>query len=311
MSRNVSGNYALPTPETPFIPRTSISSVDMNAVFNDIASEMTASLDRNGKGDMLAPIRPPAGSAAAPSHTFSTDTDTGMYAAAANSLGFSAGGTVRARLDTGQLLTIDGALATPALSFLSDANTGIYRAGTDDLRLVAGGLSLLSAVSSGTNEGKIAVSAGTAATGGTRKDALSLTNGDLDLSGVAYPTSTTAIANRVTPMNIPKAWVRVTLTGGNGGNFSISVVSGFNITSATRTTAQTFTVTFASGFANTNYAVLGRFHSATTGYLLGSAAFNTGSFIGGLILTGSVGAIDLDADNTINSSLVIVFYGQQ
>lgn len=305
MPRNLSGQYILPDPETPFISRTTISSTDMNVVMDDIETEIANSLDRGGRGAMTAPLVVQTGSAAAPTLTFSGDTDTGIYAAAANTLGFATGGAVRATLASGQLLTIDGALATPALSFISDPNTGIYRAGADDLRIVANGIAIATATT------KLSVAAATAATGGTRQDALSLTNGDLDLSGVAAPTTTTAISNRLTPANIPKAWARVNLTGGSGGNFTISLVSGFNIASVARTSPDAFTITFGSAFASGNYIVFGFFNSNATGYILGSTTFNAGSFVGGLILSGAVGAVDLDASTTINSSLHLVFYGLQ
>lgn len=311
MARNISGVYALPANGlNPVVTRTAITTTWANTTLGDMASEITNSLDRGGRGAMVAPLQLPDGTAALPSLTFSSDTNTGVYRVGADSLGFSAGGTVRARIDTGQVLTIDGALATPALSFLSDTDTGIYRAGANDLRLAAGGLSVLSAVSSGANEAKVSISAGTAATGGTRKDALSLTNGDLDLSGVTAPTSTTALSNRVTPLNIPKAWVVVTIVG--DATYTITVNAGFNITSVARTTATTFTITFASSFAATSYGAIGQVFNGLVGadqILFNPTTRNTGSLVAGLTKS-TGGSVTIDGwANTVQ--LMVVFYGAQ
>lgn len=301
MSRNASGSYSLPVPETPFLTRTVINSTDMNNVMSDIGTELTDSLSRSGKGAMTAPLQLPDGSSAAPSLTFNSDTDTGLYRVGANTLGFAAGGAVKAELSTSQLLTVDGALATPALSFISDTNTGVYRAGADDLRIVAGGVAIATATT------KLSIAAATAATGGTRQDALSLTNGDLDMSGVAYPTSTTAMSNRVTPMNVAKVIARIAINGGGGSSFSASIVSGFNLTSVTRTSATDFTITFASSFANANYIPLG-IVLGTQGWTFMVNTFNTGSLVGTLYNTGT--NVDLDA-SAIGPTIVLVIFGQQ
>ena len=47
----------------------------------------------------FVPILAPAGSVSAPSYSFSGDTNTGMYRAGADTLGFSAGGLEILRLD--------------------------------------------------------------------------------------------------------------------------------------------------------------------------------------------------------------------
>ncbi len=306
MARNSSGNYALPSPQNPVITKSVITTDWANTTLQDIANEVTQSLDRNGKGDMLAPVRPPVGTAAAPAHTFSTDTNTGIFGAAADTLGFSAGGTLRAEIGVNGLLTVDGALATPALSFLADPNTGIYRAGADDLRIAAGGVDVAKFTT------KLSASAAVAATGGTRQDALSLTNGDLDLSAVAYPTSTTAVSNRLTPANLVKAWVTLSIAGGNGGNFTVTKVAGFNIASVARASSTRFTLTFGSAFADTNYAIWGQMYgaAATTLYCLDSITSNVGSAVIGLAGS-AAGAIDLDADATLNNRLTIFFLGAQ
>lgn len=305
MSRNASGNYSLPGPETPFIPNTSISSTDMNTVFADIETEITNSLDRGGRGAMTAPLVVPSGSAAAPSLTFNGDTNTGAYAAAADTLGFATGGAVRGQFSANGLLTVDGALATPALSFISDANTGLYRAGADDLRLVAGGVSI------GAVTTKLSVSAATAATGGTRQDALSLTNGDLDLSAVTAPTSTTGISNRLTKLNLIKAFAVITIDG-SGTPFTVTVHEAFNITSVTATAPTAFTVAFASNFAGTTYGVVGQVINGLVGgqqILVNPTTRNVGSNVVGLTSTAG-GSITMDSWGNI-VQVLIIYLGAQ
>lgn len=73
------------------------------------------------------------GTAAAPSYTFTTDTDTGLYCSAANTLGVTTGGTSRLAIGstdiktTVPLLGADGAVATPTYAFSSATGTGVYR----------------------------------------------------------------------------------------------------------------------------------------------------------------------------------------
>src|SRR5258708_4068555 len=55
MPRDGSGNYTKPVNSVgPAVPLTTISSTDFNQLTTDLAGEMTDSLDRSGKGAMLA-----------------------------------------------------------------------------------------------------------------------------------------------------------------------------------------------------------------------------------------------------------------
>ena len=57
----------------------------------------------NGTQPFIAPVRSSFGTAASPAHSFSADTDTGLFRKAANTLGLSTGGTERLSLDTATL----------------------------------------------------------------------------------------------------------------------------------------------------------------------------------------------------------------
>ena len=87
MPRNPSGVYTLPN--APVVSGTPILSSDENTTREDIESEITNSLDRNGRGPMLAPIRVPSGSVAVPPFSFTDESNSGWYRAGAQDFRFS------------------------------------------------------------------------------------------------------------------------------------------------------------------------------------------------------------------------------
>ena len=97
MARNGSGTMSV---VNSFSSGTTISSAEMNANFSDFASEVTNSLPRDGQAAMTGQLKITAGTAAAPGLIFSTDTDTGVYRVAANTLGVSVGGALVAQFDS-------------------------------------------------------------------------------------------------------------------------------------------------------------------------------------------------------------------
>src|SRR3990172_8168015 len=92
MPRSVSGVYTLPNP--PVVTNTTIASTDENTTRSDIASEITNSLDRSGRGGMLAPLQLVDGTPSLPGLTFGTDVNTGMYRITADTIGFAVGGVL-------------------------------------------------------------------------------------------------------------------------------------------------------------------------------------------------------------------------
>ena len=126
-------------------------------------------------------------SASSPGFTFTGDLDTGIYEPAANSLGFSTGGTNRLTLSAtgvdagsspitttgtltagtstlgattvsgtndltvgGKIVGAVGAVGTPSLTFSGDTDTGIYHPAANNLALVTAGIDRLMINSSGT-----------------------------------------------------------------------------------------------------------------------------------------------------------------
>jgi hypothetical protein len=87
MPRNVSGTYSLPLP--PVVPNTVIQSAWANTTTDDIAQGITDSLDRNGRGGMIAPFRLVDGTVLQPAFAFASETGTGIYKVSAGVMGVS------------------------------------------------------------------------------------------------------------------------------------------------------------------------------------------------------------------------------
>ena len=89
MARNGSGTMSA---TNSFSSGSQIASSPMNANFTDIASEITNSLPRDGQAGMTGQMKAANGTVAAPGVTFDSDTDTGFYRSAGNTIGVAAGG---------------------------------------------------------------------------------------------------------------------------------------------------------------------------------------------------------------------------
>lgn len=86
-----------------------------------------------------------AGTAGAPSASFTGEADTGIYLYGANTVGIASGGTVSLALHNNALeafrpfLATDGSFTAPSLTFGSDQDTGFYRIGANAVGFTAGG----------------------------------------------------------------------------------------------------------------------------------------------------------------------------
>lgn len=83
MTRSASGVYSLPAGINPVVTLTKIASAWANNTLADLAAEMTNSLDRNGRGSMLASLKLFAGTVGAPGMSWSAEPTSGWYRAAA------------------------------------------------------------------------------------------------------------------------------------------------------------------------------------------------------------------------------------
>lgn len=94
----------------------------------------------------FVPLYHSDGSAAAPSVTFRSDPNTGMYRVSSDNLGFAVAGAIGLQIDqlgrlfpTSNIYAANGAVATPAYAFLNDADTGLYSLSANAIGIAAGG----------------------------------------------------------------------------------------------------------------------------------------------------------------------------
>lgn len=128
-SRNSSGTMA--AANGPYTPGTVISSSIVNARFSDIEAEITDSLSRSGKGGMTAALRGIDGTVAAPAHSFTSETNSGLYRIGASDLGMSiAGVKTHEWTATGEVVTGTlgvGAVTTPTATVHAGRSDGNYQ----------------------------------------------------------------------------------------------------------------------------------------------------------------------------------------
>lgn len=97
MARNGSGTMSI---TNSFSANTTAESAKVNANFSDVASEITNSLPRDGQAAMTGQFKAATGTAAAPSISFGSDTNTGFYRKAADTIGVIAGGVEVAEMSS-------------------------------------------------------------------------------------------------------------------------------------------------------------------------------------------------------------------
>lgn len=97
MARNGSGTMSI---INSFSANTTAESEKVNANFSDVASEITNSLPRDGQAAMTGQLKASTGTAATPSISFGSDTNTGFYRKAADTIGVIAGGVEVAEMSS-------------------------------------------------------------------------------------------------------------------------------------------------------------------------------------------------------------------
>lgn len=148
MPRNSSGVYSLPA-GNPVVTNTLITTTWANATLPDIATELTSSLDRNGRGGMLAPLKVLDGAVGAPSFTFNSEPTTGFWRNAAGDVRFSLLGSLLLKMTANGIAvtTATPAAATPDYSFT--AGNGFYLSGTDEISVATDELQRLKITAGG------------------------------------------------------------------------------------------------------------------------------------------------------------------
>lgn len=108
MSRDSSGTYILPS-SNPVVTLTTIASSWANSTLADIASELSNSLDRQGRGAMLAAFKAFDGTLLTPGNSWGSEAGSGWYRAAAGDFRFGLAGTQKAGITSDGYAQADGA----------------------------------------------------------------------------------------------------------------------------------------------------------------------------------------------------------
>lgn len=145
MARDGSGAYSLPA-GNPVVTLTTIESAWANGTLVDLSAEITNSLDRNGRGAMLAQLKAFDGTIAVPGIGWASEVSSGWYRAAAGDFRFAIAGVAIAGVKSTGLQQTDGAGALHIVGFrdipqvsqsaayttvLSDAGKHIYHPSAD------------------------------------------------------------------------------------------------------------------------------------------------------------------------------------
>lgn len=90
MARNGSGAYTVPNT---FTAGATITASDHNENWSDVGSEVTNSVAADGQTSMTGALKHSSGTVSAPSMTFASDTDSGLYRIGSDNIGIAVGAT--------------------------------------------------------------------------------------------------------------------------------------------------------------------------------------------------------------------------
>ena len=157
-----SGTAAVPSVTFDQSTGTGLYLVSSNVLGIATSGVQQLTVDSSGNVSITGSVSSAAGTAAVPTFSFTTDSNTGIYSPGANQLSITTDGTERFRVDSaGQLEAVSlGTAAAPTFSFTTDPNTGIYSPGANQLSITTDGTERFRVDSAGQLE---AVSLGTAA----------------------------------------------------------------------------------------------------------------------------------------------------
>jgi hypothetical protein len=135
MSRNAAGVYTLPSAYNPVVANTTILAEWGNTTLSDVATALTDSLDRYGRGSMQAQFKAVDGTLGLPGITFGDEATSGFSRASAGEIALSILGTELARF-TAAGIDVDGDLSADSLT-LSGALIALSLALTGQLSVAA------------------------------------------------------------------------------------------------------------------------------------------------------------------------------
>lgn len=148
MPRNISGNYTLPA-GNPVVTDTLIETAWANPTLSDIAQALTDSLDRHGRGTMLAAFKVADGIESAPAVAFGSESSTGMYRDGAGVLGFSVLGSDRIRATSAGVQLL-GTTTADAINVTGTLTAGLITGPVSPTNLVVSGNTTLGDAASDT-----------------------------------------------------------------------------------------------------------------------------------------------------------------
>lgn len=160
MARNGTGTY---TKVNTFVSGTSITASSHNANWDDAAAEITNSVAADGQTPITGALKGANGSFSAPSYSFASDPNTGVYRIGSDNLGLTAGGTLVVAVaatgititgtftPSGQMLPADGTVLLPEYSFGSDPDSGLYRIGANNVGIAVNAAKVLDISATGLN----------------------------------------------------------------------------------------------------------------------------------------------------------------
>lgn len=122
-ARISTGTYSLPT-GNPVVSGTTITSTWANATLSDIGTEITNSLDRNGRGAMLAALKLYAGTSSAPGLTFDSDTNLGLYRVAADTVALQCNAATSQKWEQYRTTITANVMATDGGTFTTNVTDG-------------------------------------------------------------------------------------------------------------------------------------------------------------------------------------------
>lgn len=291
MPRNSAGNYSLPN--SPVVTGTTIESPDENTTRDDIAAEITNSLDRNGRGGMLAPFRVFDGSLAAPGVGFLSDVDNGMMRNSANNWSLVAGAQEVVRMTAAGVL-----IPSPiTLTVGTLTATRVTFAGASGLLTDDAGMTYVAASDTLTVAGQISTPIVDSA---AATDLLLKRNGTtrltLGAAGVTVAGTLTATGGG----SLTGTWSdhgTITTVDINGGTLDGVVIGGAAAAAASFTTG-TFSSTLTLSGSAANIALGSNFISnGGTDAGISLDASNNATISGDLVISGggiSVGAVDIN-----------------
>lgn len=233
MPRNSGGTYTLPA-GNPVISGTTITSTWANTTLNDVATAMTDSLARDGKGAMLAPLEAFDGTSSAPGITWATEQSSGLYRKASHDFAFQVNSnTVMEWLATGVNVTgFVHADASAGATFV----VGVRGVGADQGDGVQGqggttsgtGVTGFGGLPNGRGAAFTGVGTGAGITAiGASGPAIDVSTGHAHFTG-GNPAANAGFTNIQTPVNMTKAQFVITLNGTSTPTLN----AGFNVASS-------------------------------------------------------------------------------